>query len=65
MILILFRWEFLAGKIPGGLVPSVLEGESATAKRCVGLDYTFWLNLVAPGLSAFLYRVYRMGLGGS
>jgi uncharacterized membrane protein YraQ (UPF0718 family) len=45
------------------IIPSVVEGESATAKDYFSLDYTFWLNLVAIGLSAFLYGVYRRGLG--
>ncbi len=45
------------------IIPSVVEGESATAKDYFALDYTFWLNLAALGLSAFLYGVYRTGLG--
>jgi uncharacterized membrane protein YraQ (UPF0718 family) len=45
------------------IIPRVVEGESATAKDYFSLDYTFWLNLVAIGLSAFLYGVYRRGLG--
>lgn len=45
------------------IVPEVVEGESATAKSYFQLDYTLWLNLVALGLSGFLYGVYRKGLG--
>jgi uncharacterized membrane protein YraQ (UPF0718 family) len=45
------------------IVPSVVEGESAGAKDYFSLDYTFWLNLVALSISAFLYGVYRWGLG--
>ena len=45
------------------IVPRVVEGESATAKDYFSLDYTFWLNLVAIGLSAFLYGAYRRGFG--
>jgi uncharacterized membrane protein YraQ (UPF0718 family) len=47
------------------IVPSVVEGESATAKDYFAIDYTFWLNLVALGLSAFLYGAYRAGLGAA
>lgn len=45
------------------IVPEVVEGESATARSYFALDYTFWLNLLALGLSGGLYWMYRRGLG--
>jgi len=45
------------------IVPDVVEGESATARTYFALDYTFWLNLVALGLSGALYWMYRRGRG--
>jgi len=42
-----------------GIVPEVVSGQSATEQDYFGLDYTFWLNLLAVGLSVFLYWVYR------
>lgn len=45
------------------IIPNVVAGQSATEQEYFSLDYTFWLNLLAVGLSAFLYVVYRRGLG--
>ncbi len=41
------------------IVPEVVSGQSATEQEYFGPDYTFWLNLVAICLSAFLYWTYR------
>jgi YHS domain-containing protein/uncharacterized membrane protein YraQ (UPF0718 family) len=42
-----------------GIIPDVVAGQGATEQEYFTLDYTFWLNLVAVGLSAFLYWTYR------
>ncbi len=42
-----------------GIIPEVVESQSATEQEYFALDYTFWLNLLALGLSVFLYWVYR------
>jgi YHS domain-containing protein len=47
------------------IVPEVVEGENASARSYFALDYTFWLNLVAVGLSGTLYGMYRRGLGAA
>jgi len=41
------------------IIPDVASGQSATEQEYFALDYTFWLNLLALGLSGFLYWVYR------
>ena len=46
-----------------GIVPNLAGGETATEQTYFAIDYTFYLNLVAFGLSAFLLSVYRRGLG--
>lgn len=48
-----------------GIIPEVVPGESAMARDYFSLDYTFWLNLVAVGLSGTLYWMYRRGLGAA
>lgn len=45
------------------IIPDVVASQSAAEQEYFALDYTFWLNLAAVGLSAFLYIVYRRGLG--
>jgi YHS domain-containing protein len=44
------------------IVPRVAEGQSAAERAYFELDYTFYLNVLALGLSAFLYLAYRRGL---
>jgi len=46
-----------------GIVPNLAGGETATEQRYFEVNYTFYLNLVAFGLSGFLLYVYRRGLG--
>jgi YHS domain-containing protein len=46
-----------------GIIPNLAGGETATQKSYFKLDYTFVLNLIAFGLSGFLYYVYRRGFG--
>ncbi|WP_226482078.1 permease [Natrinema amylolyticum] len=46
-----------------GIVPNLAGGETATEQQYFELNYTFYLNLVAFGLSGFLLYVYRRGLG--
>ncbi|WP_226013441.1 permease [Halomicrobium salinisoli] len=46
-----------------GIVPDLAGGETATEQTYFELNYTFYLNLVAFGLSGFLLFVYRRGLG--
>jgi len=45
------------------IIPNVVEGQGAAEQSYFKLDYTFYLNLIAFGISAFLYWVYRKGLG--
>lgn len=45
------------------IIPEVVPGESAMARNYFTVDYKFWLNLVALGLSGSLYWMYRRGLG--
>ena len=42
-----------------GIIPEVVSSQSATEQEYFSLNYTFWLNLLAVGLSAFLYWTYR------
>ena len=46
-----------------GIVPDLAGGETATEQTYFTVDYTFYLNLVAFGLSGFLLYVYKRGLG--
>jgi uncharacterized membrane protein YraQ (UPF0718 family) len=46
-----------------GIVPDLAGGETATEQTYFELNYTFYLNLIAFGLSGFLLYVYRRGLG--
>ena len=46
-----------------GIVPDLAGGETATEQTYFAVDYTFYLNLVAFGLSGFLLYVYKRGLG--
>jgi uncharacterized membrane protein YraQ (UPF0718 family) len=46
-----------------GIVPSLAGGQTATEQTYFTLDYTFYLNLIAFGLTGFLAYVYRRGLG--
>jgi YHS domain-containing protein len=46
-----------------GIVPDLAGGETATERTYFERDYTFYLNLVAFGISGFLLFVYRRGLG--
>ncbi len=46
-----------------GIVPNLAGGTTATERTYFELDYTFYLNLIAFGLSGFLLYVYRRGLG--
>jgi YHS domain-containing protein len=52
-----FLMEELFGALD--IIPQVVESQSATEQEYFSLDYTFWLNLLAIGLSAFLYWTYR------
>jgi hypothetical protein len=42
-----------------GIIPDLASGQSATEQEYFSFNYTFWLNLLAVGLSGFLYWVYR------
>lgn len=42
-----------------GIIPEVASGQSAREQDYFSFNYTFWLNLLAIGLSGFLYWVYR------
>ncbi|MGM0559252.1 MAG: permease, partial [Myxococcota bacterium] len=44
------------------IVPELSRGQTASEKTYFQLNYTFYLNLVAIGLSGFLYYAYRRGL---
>ncbi|WP_458190508.1 permease [Haladaptatus sp. NG-WS-4] len=46
-----------------GIVPNLAGGQTATERTYFELDYTFYLNVIAFGLSGFLLYVYRRGLG--
>ncbi|MFO7927018.1 MAG: permease [Halobacteriota archaeon] len=46
-----------------GIIPDLAGGETATEQTYFELNYTFYLNLIAFGLSGFLLYVYRRGLG--
>ena len=46
-----------------GIVPNLAGGQTASEQTYFKLDYTFYLNLIAFGLSGFLLYVYRRGLG--
>ncbi|SIR98052.1 hypothetical protein SAMN05421858_4942 [Haladaptatus litoreus] len=46
-----------------GIVPNLAGGETATEQTYFELNYTFYLNIIAFGLSGFLFYVYRRGLG--
>ena len=46
-----------------GIVPNLTGGETATERTYFAVDYTFYLNLIAFGLSGFLLYVYTRGLG--
>jgi hypothetical protein len=45
------------------IVPNLAGGQTATEQTYFELNYTFYLNLIAFGLSGFLLYVYRRGLG--
>ncbi|MFD1641951.1 permease [Halohasta litorea] len=46
-----------------GIVPNLAGGQTATEQTYFAVDYTFYLNLIAFGLSGFLLYVYWRGLG--
>lgn len=46
-----------------GIVPNLAAGQTASEQTYFELNYTFYLNVVAFGLSGFLLYVYRRGLG--
>ena len=46
-----------------GIVPNLAGGTTASEQTYFELNYTFYLNLIAFALSAFLLYVYRRGLG--
>jgi uncharacterized membrane protein YraQ (UPF0718 family) len=46
-----------------GIVPDLAGGMTAREQTYFELNYTFYLNLIAFGLSGFLLYVYRRGLG--
>ena len=46
-----------------GIVPDLAGGQTATEQTYFALDYTFYLNLIAFGLTGFLAYVYQRGLG--
>jgi YHS domain-containing protein len=46
-----------------GIVPNLAGGETATEQTYFKLDYTFYLNIIAFGLTGFLLYVHRRGLG--
>jgi len=46
-----------------GIVPDLAGGMTAGEQTYFELNYTFYLNLIAFGLSGFLLYVYRRGLG--
>ena len=46
-----------------GIVPNLASGQTATEQTYFKIDYTFYLNLIAFGLSGFLLYVYWRGLG--
>jgi len=56
-----FLMELLFDAI--GIVPNLAGGQTATEQTYFAVDYTFYLNLVAFGVSGFLLYVYWRGLG--
>ncbi|QLH82097.1 permease [Halosimplex pelagicum] len=46
-----------------GIVPNLAGGQTASEQTYFKLNYTFYLNVIAFGLSGFLLYVYRRGLG--
>jgi uncharacterized membrane protein YraQ (UPF0718 family) len=46
-----------------GIVPNLAGGQTATEQTYFKVDYTLFLNVIAFGLTGFLYYVYRRGLG--
>ena len=46
-----------------GIIPNLAGGQTATEQTYFAVDYTFYLNLIAVGLSGFLLYVYWRGLG--
>jgi uncharacterized membrane protein YraQ (UPF0718 family) len=46
-----------------GVVPNLASGMTASEQTYFGVNYTFYLNVVAFALSGFLLYVYRRGLG--